>query len=117
MSMSFGDSMDLGALAGKSREGQLKGLFYATENVAQVAASKAPIEEHTLEQSVVASQDENSMVGAVSFDTPYAARQHEELDWQHDSGRTAKFLENALNGERSTSLALIGREVRKALEG
>ncbi|VXB81971.1 hypothetical protein [Aeromicrobium sp. 9AM] len=117
MSMSFGDTLRLPDLPEASREGQLKGLFYATEHVAQVAAAHAPIEDHTLEQSVVASQNADSMVGAVSFDTPYAARQHEELDWQHDDGRTAKYLENALNSERATSLALIGREVRKALEG
>ncbi len=31
----------------------------------------------------------------VSYDTPYAARQHEELDWRHDEGQ-AKYLEQPL---------------------
>lgn len=29
----------------------------------------------------------------VSYNTVYAARQHEELDWEHDPGRQAKYLE------------------------
>jgi hypothetical protein len=29
----------------------------------------------------------------ISFSTVYAARQHEELDWQHTAGRRAKYLE------------------------
>ena len=31
----------------------------------------------------------------VSYDTPYAARQHEELGWRHDEGQ-AKYLEEPL---------------------
>lgn len=29
----------------------------------------------------------------VGYDTPYALRQHEELDYRHDPGRQAKYLE------------------------
>lgn len=29
-----------------------------------------------------------------SFSTPYARRQHEELDWKHLPGRQAKYLED-----------------------
>lgn len=29
----------------------------------------------------------------ISFNTPYAARQHEELGWQHPNGGHAKYLE------------------------
>ncbi|WP_449277997.1 hypothetical protein [Leucobacter sp. GX24907] len=31
----------------------------------------------------------------VSYDTPYAARQHEEIGWRHDEGQ-AKYLEEPL---------------------
>lgn len=36
-----------------------------------------------------------SLTAHVSYDTPYAARQHEELDWHHEDGQ-AKFLEAPL---------------------
>jgi hypothetical protein len=38
---------------------------------------------------------EGNLTAYVSYDTPYAARQHEELDWRHDEGQ-AKYLEGPL---------------------
>ncbi len=37
----------------------------------------------------------SNLTSHVSYDTPYAARQHEELDWRHDEGQ-AKYLEQPL---------------------
>lgn len=37
-----------------------------------------------------------SIDAEVSFNTVYAARQHEELDWQHPKGGRAKYLESVL---------------------
>ena len=36
-------------------------------------------------------------MAAVSYDTPYAIRQHEDLSYKHDAGRKAKYLEDPLN--------------------
>lgn len=36
------------------------------------------------------------ITGEVSYNTPYAARQHEELTWQHLPGKQAKYLEQPL---------------------
>lgn len=33
---------------------------------------------------------------AVGYTSVYACRQHEEVGWQHDEGRQAKFLETAV---------------------
>jgi hypothetical protein len=74
-----------------------------------------PIEEATLERSGVVSVDESSMTSAVSYDTPYAVRQHEELSYRHDPGRTAKYLEGPLREEKDTILAIIAAQVRRAL--
>ena len=38
----------------------------------------------------------STIVGTVSFNTPYAARQHEELSYRHKEGRQAKYLESPL---------------------
>lgn len=38
---------------------------------------------------------DDNLTAYVSYDTPYAARQHEELDWRHDDGQ-AKYLEGPL---------------------
>lgn len=38
----------------------------------------------------------SAIVGEVSYNKPYAARQHEELSYRHKEGRQAKYLENPL---------------------
>ena len=37
-----------------------------------------------------------TVTAEVSFNTVYAARQHEELDWRHPKGVQAKYLEQPL---------------------
>ncbi|WP_328285701.1 hypothetical protein [Streptomyces sp. GQFP] len=89
----------------------------AVEHVLQVARRRVPIEEGTLERSGVASVDEASLTGAVSFDQPYAVRQHEDMTLRHDAGRTAKYLEDPLNEESATVEAIIAAQVRRELRG
>lgn len=59
------------------------------------AVDLAPVEEGTLRGS--ADRDTtiagNTIVVVGSFSTVYAARQHEELDWNHPRGGQAKYLE------------------------
>ncbi len=97
--------MATGALAA-IRAAAIRGVQLGAEHLLEVARQRVPIEEGTLERSGVVSVDEDAITAAISFDTPYAVRQHEELTYQHDSGRTAKYLERPLheeNGESRTS--------------
>lgn len=96
-------------------EAAARGLKKAAEHILQASRAVVPLEEGTLERSGVASVDESSLTAAVSYDTVYAARQHEELTWKHAEGRTAKYLEGPLNAERDTALALVAAEIRRAL--
>jgi hypothetical protein len=97
------------------RKGAARGLMLGAEHVLTEANKVVPIEEATLLRSGVASLDESALRGAVTYDTPYAVRQHEELEYRHDAGRTAKYLENTLNSERGAVEDLIAREIKKAL--
>lgn len=101
---------------GKARRGAVDGLKLGAEHVLGESRKQVPHEEGTLERSGVASVDEVTMTAAVSYDTPYAARQHEELTWQHDDGRNAKYLEKPMAAERDTVSALYQAQIRKALE-
>src|SRR5262249_2493836 len=74
------------------RDGLVKGLGLAAEHLLTESRKVVPLEEGTLERSGVASVDEVELQAAVSYDTVYAVRQHEELDWKHAPGRTAKYL-------------------------
>lgn len=99
----------------QARRGAARGLGLATEHLLQVSNTQVPIEEGTLERSGVASVDEGKLRGATSYDTPYAVKQHEDLTLAHDSGRNAKYLENAVNSERREVAEIIAGEVRQEL--
>lgn len=90
------------------------GLLLAAEHVLQVSNTHVPIalDGGTLERSGVASVDATALKAAVSYDTPYAVRQHEELNYRHAVGRTAKYLENAGNSESSTVAVILARAVK-----
>jgi len=98
-----------------TRQAAVVGLGTAAEHLLQVARTRVPREEGILELSGVASVDTTALTAAVSFDTPYAVRVHEEMDWHHEDGRTAKYLENPANEERSTLRDLIAAAIRRAL--
>ncbi|GAA0969743.1 hypothetical protein GCM10009555_017430 [Acrocarpospora macrocephala] len=102
------------------RKGAERGLKLALEHLLQVARTQVPHEEGVLEDSGdpdkrpgAASLD--GLHGAVSFDTPYAVRQHEEMDWQHDDGRKSKYLEDPLASEDATMRALIAAQIRREM--
>lgn len=113
--MSFRNAINTDQILAKARAGANRGLLLGSEHVLKVAREHVPIEEATLERSGRASQDPANLRAAVSFDTPYAVIQHERLDLAHDNGRTAKYLENALNSEARTVGAMIATAVRREL--
>ncbi|MFJ2892494.1 hypothetical protein ACIO53_41350 [Streptomyces sp. NPDC087305] len=100
-----------------TRAGAVRGLRLAAEHVLERSRRRVPIEEATLERSGVASVDEEALTAGVSYDTKYAARQHEDLTLQHDAGRTAKFLEGPLTEEAATVEDIIAAQVRRSLRG
>ena len=53
----------------------------------------------------------------VSFDTPYAIKQHEELGYNHPKGGKAKYLEDAFNANESEVIQLIKEAVEQAMSG
>lgn len=95
--------------------GGVQGLTLASEHLLQVSRPRAPLEEGTLERSGVASVDESTLRAAVSYNTPYAVRQHEDLTLKHDDGRTAKYLEGPTHTEHQTMLTLIHRAIANRL--
>lgn len=104
-----------GDVARRSKAGAARGLRLAAEHGLQVSRTRVPIEEGTLERSGTASVDSDRLRAAISYDTPYAVVQHEDMSLQHDAGRSAKFLETAMNSERRTFAEIIAREVRKGI--
>ena len=96
------------------RAATTRALDAAAEVVLARAREIVPIEEATLARSGVASSEDQ--VAAISFDTPYAVRQHEELTWRHAPGRQAKYLEQPLTSSNKEIRELIARRVGKAFQ-
>lgn len=108
-------SANLARLADAEHEGAANGLELVTEHLLGVSRRQVPIEEGILERSGVASVDRAALKGAVSYDTPYAVRQHEDLNLRHDEGRKAKYLEDPMREEADVMADIIAAQIRRAL--
>lgn len=109
-------TLNLTGAARQIRQAGARGLFFGAEHVLGVSNDRAPIDEGALVRSGIASVDEARLRAAVAYDTPYAARQHEELTWRHAPGRRAKYLESALNDSRDEVRAVIAAQLRRAFQ-
>jgi len=52
----------------------------------------------------------------ISFNTPYARRQHEELDYEHPRGGKAKYLETPFNANKKKVIKYADKQIKKALK-
>ena len=100
-----------GAIA-KIRDAAADGLYLGAEHLLNASNEHVPLEYGDLQGSGTVSEDRSNLEAAVAYDTPYAARQHEEMGYTHDAGRTAKFLENAANTEAATVGRIVADTVR-----
>lgn len=108
---------EAGGIAGARR-----GLGIALHLILQVSSTKVPHEEGDLQRDGAVVVDDAELLGAVTYgNTPdtalYAVRQHEELTWQHDDGREAKFLESAVNASRNQAAAIMADSISKGMAG
>lgn len=99
------------------RAAGIRGLRLAAEHVLEEANRTVPLEEGTLMRSGTVSVDERQGVAAISYDTPYAIRQHEDTTLRHDPGRRAKWLQLTLQERARAIRDYIAGEIKKALRG
>ncbi len=112
------------ALLGKSMrivphdEGMLEGSGSAKVNEVEVAGVE-PDEGEEGSFHVVSKGEPNSVrpgaviTGTVSYNKPYAARQHEDLSYRHKEGRQAKYLEQPLK----EFVRQFAQNITKAIKG
>jgi len=99
------------------RAAAVEGLRDAAEHLLEYANRTVPLEEGTLMRSGQADVDPETLAATVSYDTPYAVVQHERLDFKHDPGRRAKWLELSLNEREEAIQQYIARKIRESLKG
>lgn len=97
------------------RAAEVRGLTLGGEHILTESRAIVPIEEATLERSGTVSVDVGGRRVAVSYDTVYAVIQHEAMDFHHDAGRSAKYLEIPFMGSRNVVLQLVAVQLRGVL--
>jgi len=108
----FTPAISASEIKGRLIAGAARGLTLAGEHVLGESNALVPIEEGTLERSGTVAVETKGMRAAISYDTPYAVVQHEDMTLRHDQGRRAKFLETAVNSNKTTAAEVIADAIR-----
>lgn len=102
-------------ISAKVHDAALQGLVGGGNVILKESNQRAPLEEGALVESgkvIVHGQQVT-----ISYDTPYAIKQHEDLRLHHPNGRRAKFLESALKENTNTVQQYVADEIGKVLHG
>lgn len=115
--ISWSGSFNLGLIEGALTAAAEQAARLSGEYVLGESQKVVPIEEGTLQRSGRVDVDTGGTVvdAAISYSGPYACRQHEELTWRHDAGRTAKYLERPLSAAGPTVAKIVQQTIRQAL--
>ena len=80
-----------------TKECARKGIWSALDHLAAKSKEQVPLDKGPLKASCAVSVADDGSQGVVSYDTPYAVKQHETLYYKHSDGRKAKYLEDPVN--------------------
>lgn len=91
------------------------GLLDGADFVLTESIKETPLLSGTLRRSGLVTPIPNEQAAIVSYNTPYAVRQHEDLGLQHTDGK-AKYLEDPFNKNKPKILKLVQTRVKQALD-
>lgn len=101
----------LDLLDAEVRRRAVRALRSAGEYLLGEAVAIVPLDTGALSNSGKVTVDAQKLTVTVSFDTPYAEQQHEDLTLHHPGGREAKYLEGPLTRGRADIIKVIEREM------
>ena len=97
------------------REVRKKALRVAGEFVLTEANKHVPHDEGTLERSGNVDVNPEGTRAAISYDTPYAVKQHEDMSLKHPGKGQGKWLENTFTREADTVRQIIANALSEAV--
>ena len=110
------DSRELMQSLGRATSDELRrlgeGLTLAGEHILGEASDLVPHDSGVLQASGKVTTDAKALAVVISYDTPYAVKQHEDMTYRHTGGRTAKYLEIPLTTQRDIILGIIRKKAR-----
>ncbi len=93
----------------------MKALYKGAEAILSEAIDEVPLESGTLERSGAITEVPSECAVYISFNTPYARKQHEDLTLHHVEGRKAKYLEDPFKRNVQKVMKLVDLSVKKEL--
>lgn len=114
---------DAGPARDLARRVAMKALHDGAEAILTESLKEVPHATGTLARSAAVTDAPREDAVYISYNTPYARRQHEELYWHHPDprnpistpGRKAKYLEDPFNRLKAKVIKLARLKVKKAL--
>lgn len=106
MSVEVRGSINKDLIEKAMRNASKRGIYAALDVVASASKQQVPLDKGPLLASCAIDVASDGSQGTISYDTPYAVRQHEEMGYHHQRGRKAKYLEDPVNDPTVTSQAL-----------
>ena len=97
MSMKFKVKLNKALINNTVKSGSKKATWMALDHLASVSKQQVPLDQGPLKNSCYVDVNEDGSQGTVSYDTPYAVVQHENVWYSHQRGRKAKYLEDPVN--------------------
>lgn len=97
------------------RQAAMQALHDGAEHILTEAIDETPIDTGALRRSGAVTDAPNEGAVYVSFNTPYAVKQHEDLTLNHPRGGKAKYLEDPFNRNKDKVQRLVAKTVRNAL--
>ena len=92
----------------------MKGLRKLGEEILTEAKELCPVDSGTLRQSGSVRANSKNKTVEISFNTPYALKQHEEMSYNHPNGGQAKYLEQPFNERVKEAQWYAEKEIGKA---
>ena len=90
-------NLDKALIQNVTKRSRKKGTRAACDHLRTVSKQQVPLDQGPLRASCAVDVADDGSQATVSYDTPYAVRQHEELGYRHQRGRKAKYLEDPCN--------------------
>jgi hypothetical protein len=109
----------IGQLISKQENVTVESMREITADIHEGAAARAPVETGTLRGTAydeVETQD-TQVIGSVHFPEPYAATQHEHVEYDHPLGGEAKYLEKEMLEKAEKIRDQLGAELSKLFGG
>lgn len=96
------------------QEGGMEGCVSALEHLKAQTHPDVPKDTHALAQSAEVSADGKTRA-VLSYNTPYAVVQHENLGYNHPNGGKAKYLEDQFNQNKDSMKQIIASTIGQKL--